>query len=138
MKCSVCGNEIAEDSRFCPKCGAETMAEISDFIVATTPTVPGYKVTKVLGVVTGLTPRTTGVFGKMVAGIESFLGGEVTAFSAELERARMDAIRRVSRKAKDLGANAVIGLDLETSNVGLQMGIVIISATGSAVTVEKE
>ncbi len=137
MKCKNCGSEVGEDSSFCSKCGCETDLDASDFIIVTTPTIPGYRIINVLGVVTGLTPRTTGIFGKVVAGLESMLGGEVTAFVNELERARFDAIRRVRYKAADLGANAVIGLDLETSSVGLDMSVMVISATGTAVIVEK-
>ncbi|MCW4050489.1 MAG: heavy metal-binding domain-containing protein [Candidatus Bathyarchaeota archaeon] len=138
MKCSVCGEEIPADARFCAKCGAESDVDMGDFITVTTPDIPGYKITKVFGVVTGLTPRTTGIFGKVVAGLESMLGGEVTAFTGELEKARMQAIKRVQYKAQDLGANAIVGLDLETSDVGMQLGVVVISATGTAVVVEKE
>jgi len=104
----------------------------------TTPEVPGYRITKVFGVVTGRTPRTRGILGKFVAGFESMFGGEVTAFTSELEKARLDAIRRVRDKAVDLGANAVVGLDLETSDLGLQLGVVVISATGTAVVIEQE
>jgi uncharacterized protein YbjQ (UPF0145 family) len=108
------------------------------FIITTTPMVPGYKITKVLGVVTGLTPRTRGLLGKVIAGLQSIVGGEVTAFTTELEKARVESIERVRSKAIDLGANAVIGLDLETSDLGLELGVVVISATGTAVVVEKE
>ena len=107
-------------------------------MIVTTPTVPGYRITRVMGVVTGLTPRTRGILGKFVAGFESMFGGEVTAFTSELEKARLDAIRRVRSKAMNLGANAVVGLDLETSDLGLQLGVVVISATGTAVVIEKE
>jgi len=139
MKCALCGSEIPEDAKFCPKCG-ETVDEedLTGFMIVTTPTVPGYRITKVFGVVTGLTPRTRGILGKFVAGFESMFGGEVTAFTSELEKARLDAIRRVRSKALNLGANAVVGLDLETSDLGLQLGVVVISATGTAVVIEKE
>jgi uncharacterized protein YbjQ (UPF0145 family) len=139
MKCVLCGSEIPEDAKFCPKCGESVDEEASTgFMIVTTPTVPGYRITKVMGVVTGLTPRTRGILGKFVAGFESMFGGEVTAFTSELEKARLDAIRRVRSKAMDLGANAVVGLDLETSDLGLQLGVVVISATGTAVVIEKE
>ena len=139
MKCALCGSEIPEDAKFCPKCG-ETVDEedLTGFMIVTTPTVPGYRITKVFGVVTGLTPRTRGILGKFVAGFESMFGGEVTAFTSELEKARLDAIRRVRSKALNLGANAVVGLDLETSDLGLQLGVIVISATGTAVVIEKE
>ncbi len=139
MKCALCGSEIPEDAKFCPKCGESVDEEDSTgFMIVTTPTVPGYRITKVFGVVTGLTPRTRGILGKFVAGFESMFGGEVTAFTSELEKARMDSIRRVRNKALNLGANAVVGLDMETSDLGLQLGVVVISATGTAVIIEKE
>ena len=136
LKCPKCGTGVIEGARFCPKCGA-SLVPTTGFIVTTTPTVAGYKIKKVLGVVTGLTPRTRGVLGKFVAGIQSLIGGEVTAFTTELEKARTEAIERVKSKALALGANAIIGLDLETSDLGLQAGVVVISATGTAVIVEK-
>jgi uncharacterized protein YbjQ (UPF0145 family) len=98
--------------------------------------VPGYRVTKVLGVVTGLTARTRGVGGQFVAGIQSLVGGEVSAFTSEIEKARGEAIQRIVAKAQSLGANAIIGLDMETS--GILQGTVLISATGTAVVIESE
>jgi uncharacterized protein YbjQ (UPF0145 family) len=136
LKCSRCGTEFKVEDKFCVRCGAPLTAN-NKFIITTTPRVPGYNVTNILGVVTGLTPRTRGVLGKFVAGIQSFFGGEVTAFTTELEKARLEAIERVKSKALSLGANAIIGLDLETSDLGLQQGIVVISATGTAVIIEK-
>ena len=136
MNCPVCGSEVVEGAKFCPKCGASIVSD-KEFIITTTPTVPGYEIKQVLGVVTGLTPRTRGVLGKFVAGIQSMIGGEVTAFTTELEKARVEAINRVRSKALALGANAIIGLDLETSDLGLQAGVVVISATGTAVSIEK-
>ena len=102
----------------------------------TTPNIPGFRVTRVVGVVTGLTARTRGVGGRFVAGIQSMVGGEVSAFTSEIEKARGEAIQRIVVKAQSLGANAIIGLDLETSDI-LQ-GTVLISATGTAVVVEAE
>lgn len=107
-------------------------------MITTTPTVSGYKIKRVLGVVTGLTPRTRGVLGKFIAGIESMFGGEITSFTSELEKARIEAIERVKSKALTMGANAIVGLDIETSDLGLQQGIVIFSATGTAVIIEPE
>jgi len=143
VSCGKCGAEISEGARFCQKCGAPVERKAASspmppkqFIVVTTPTIPGYRITKVLGVVSGLTPRTRGVGGKIVAGIQSMLGGEVTAFSYEIEKARVEAMNRVINKARDIGANAIVGLDMETSDV-LQ-SLVLISATGTAVVAEPE
>jgi uncharacterized protein YbjQ (UPF0145 family) len=138
MKCHVCGNEMGDDDKFCSRCGAAVSPEAQGFIITTTPTIQGYRIKRVLGVVTGLTPRTRGMLGKFVGGIQSMFGGEVTAFTSELEKARFEAMERVRSKAINMGANAIIGLDLETSDMGFQMGVVVISATGTAVVVEPE
>ena len=138
MNCSVCGTEVRGEDKFCSSCGASVSPEATSLIITTTPSIEGYRIEKVLGIVTGLTPRTRGVLGKFIAGIESMFGGEVTAFTTELEKARMEAIERVKAKAIRMGANALIGLDLETSDLGYQMGIIVISATGTAVVVQPE
>ncbi len=137
MKCQKCGKEIKEEFAFCQHCGSP-ISHTQEFIIVTTPSIPGFKIKKVLGVVTGLTPRTRGVLGKFVASFQTMLGGEVTAFTTELEKARVEAIERIENKARTLGANAITGLDLETSDLGLQAGVVVISATGTAVIVEPE
>ena len=102
----------------------------------TIPTVPGYKTTNVLGVVTGLTPRTRGMLGRFVGGLQAIVGGEVTAFTTEIEKAREEAISRMKAQARVMGANAFVGLDMETSD--LLDGLIVISATGTAVVVELE
>jgi uncharacterized protein YbjQ (UPF0145 family) len=138
MNCPVCGREISETDKFCPKCGTDVSEKSTSFIITTTPTIQGYRIKKVLGVVTGLTPRTRGVLGQVVGGIQSMFGGEVTAFTEELEKARIEAIARVRAKAMNMGANAIIGMDLETSDMGYQAPIIVISATGTAVIIEPE
>lgn len=137
LNCPRCGNDVPDGSVFCPNCGA-SLTSTSQFLMVTTPTIPGYKIKMVLGIVTGLTPRTRGILGKFIAGIESMFGGEVTAFTSEVEKARWEAIDRAKSRAIGLGANAIVGLDVETSDLGLQSGIVLFSATGTAVFVEPE
>ncbi|MCW4041675.1 MAG: heavy metal-binding domain-containing protein [Candidatus Bathyarchaeota archaeon] len=133
--CPNCHTEILTDDTFCPSCGTriDTPSAVSDIIIVTTPTIPGYTVQRIIGIVTGLTARTRGMGGRFVAGLQSMVGGEVSAFTTEIERARAEAINRVKTKARSLGANAILGLDLETTDV-LQ-GTVLISATGTAVVV---
>jgi len=138
MICPKCGAENPEGSRYCYKCGSPLWLASEDFLVVTTPTIPGYRIRKVLGVVTGLVPRTRGFLGKFIAGVQSLMGGEISAFTSELEKTRAEAIERLKRKAKSMGANAIVGLDIETSDLGLQAGVVVVSATGTAVIVEPE
>lgn len=131
---------MSEGAQFCTKCGAKLQGQTQNdqFIIVTTPTVANYKITKVLGLVTGLTPRTRGIFGQFVAGWESMVGGEVTAFTSEVEKARWEAIERAKSRALALGANAIVGMDVETSDMGTQNGIMLFSATGTAVVIEPE
>jgi uncharacterized protein YbjQ (UPF0145 family) len=111
--------------------------EKKDFIIVTTPTVAGYRVTEVLGIVSGLSPRTRGVGGVLKGALQSLGGGEVTAFTSEIEKARVEAISRAINNARKLGANAIIGLDIETSDLG-ESYITLLSATGTAVKIEPE
>ncbi|MBS7624252.1 MAG: heavy metal-binding domain-containing protein [Candidatus Bathyarchaeia archaeon] len=137
MKCPVCDTEVDEGARFCPRCGA-SLEDVKNIMVSTTPTIPGYRIKKVIGIVTGLSPRTRGMLGRFIAGIETIFGGEIRAFTTEIEKARMEALERMKAKAAALGANAVVGVDLETSDLGLGAGIIVITATGTAVMVEPE
>ena len=140
---------MPEDAKFCTSCGATMGAvegtepapgapsapSMTRFIVVTTPTIPGYRVAKILGLVSGLTARTRGMGGKFVAGIQSMLGGEVSAFTMEIQKARVESVQRMQKRAQEMGANAVIGLDIESSDL---IGAIVISATGTAVIVEPE
>jgi len=104
-------------------------------IVVTTPTLPGYQIVKVLGTVHGLTVRTRGIGGKIVAGIEGIFGGEVTSYTSEAEKARRDSMKRLVENATKIGANAIIGTDFETSDI-LQGTATLFSSYGTAVIVE--
>jgi len=136
--CPNCGAEVDENANFCPGCGSPVNPTSSSFLITTTPSLPGYRIKRVLGVVTGITPRTRGVLGKFIAGFQSMFGGEITAFTEELEKARNEAIEKLKDKALAIGANAIVGLDMETSDLGLQAGVIVVSATGTAVIVEPE
>lgn len=104
-------------------------------IVVTTPTLPGYRIVKVLGTVHGLTVRTRGIGGKIVAGIEGIFGGEVTSYTSEAEKARRDSMKRLVENATRIGANAIVGTDFETSDI-LQGTATLFSSYGTAVIVE--
>jgi len=112
-------------------------AKMKGVLLVTTPTVPGYRVVEVLGPVYGLTIRSRGFGGRLAATVETLIGGEITTLTYEFEKARAEALLRLVDKARRLGANAVIGLDFETSD--LFDGIAIaFSVYGTAVKVEKE
>ncbi|MCD6446244.1 YbjQ family protein [Candidatus Bathyarchaeota archaeon] len=108
-----------------------------EMLIVTTPTLPGYEIIKVLGTVHGLTVRTRGVGGKFVASIEGFFGGEVTSFTSECEKAREESLERLKEKANKMGANAVIGVNFETSDI-LQGTATLFTAYGTAVIVRSK
>jgi uncharacterized protein YbjQ (UPF0145 family) len=108
----------------------------SEMVVVTTPTVPGYRVAKVHGVVHGMSARTRGLGGKILGGLQSLAGGEVSAFTKELYKAMDEALQRLVGEAKKMGANAVVGVNFETTEVF--EGVVLVAAHGTAVSVEKE
>ena len=107
----------------------------TSLIVVTTPTVSGYEITKVLGTVHGMTVRTRGVGGKIIAGIEGVFGGEVTSYTSECEKARKESLKRLIDNATKMGANAIIGADFETSDI-LQGSATVFAAWGTAVIVK--
>jgi uncharacterized protein YbjQ (UPF0145 family) len=72
--------------------------------------------------------RARGVGGVFKAGLQSFGGGEITAFTSEIRKAKVEAVERAIEEAKKLGANAIIGLDMETSSIG-QTNVTLVSAT---------
>lgn len=107
----------------------------TSLIVVTTPTMPGYEITKVLGTVHGMTVRTRGVGGKIIAGIEGVFGGEVTSYTSECEKARKESLKRLIGNATKMGANAIIGADFETSDI-LQGSATVFAAWGTAVIIK--
>ena len=134
--CPVCGKKSPASANFCSSCGASFKESgRARVIVVTTPTVPGYQIVKVLGAVHGITVRTRGVGGKIVAGIEGIFGGEVTSYTSEAEKARRDSLERLIEKATRMGANAIVGADFETSDI-LRGTATLFSAYGTAVIVE--
>lgn len=112
------------------------MAIREDIIVVTTPYVPGYRVVKVLGIALGVTVRSRGLGGRFLAGLRSLVGGEITEFTELAEQARRQAVERMIKHAKELGANAVISFRLDSNEISEYMDEII--AYGTAVIIEPE
>jgi uncharacterized protein YbjQ (UPF0145 family) len=79
------------------------------FLIVTTPTIAGYKIKKVIGIVTGLTPRTRGMLGQFKGGLQSMIGNKITSFTSEMEKARLEAIESVKAQAISLGQTPLLG-----------------------------
>lgn len=95
---------------------------------------PGFRATKSHGVVRGIVVRSRSVIGNIGAGVQSFFGGNITLYTDLCERARSDAFNQMIAHAGQVGANAVIGVRYDATQIGA--GITEVICYGTAVSVE--
>lgn len=105
-------------------------------IITTTQTIEGKKITQYHGVVAGEAVLGANIFKDLFAGLRDLVGGRSGTYERELQRARDIALEEMAEKAKDLGANAVVGVDLDYEVLGRENGMLMVSASGTAVKVE--
>jgi uncharacterized protein YbjQ (UPF0145 family) len=105
-------------------------------IKTTTPTIEGKHITRYHGVVTGEAILGANIFKDLFAGIRDIVGGRAAAYENELRKARQIAFKEIGQQAQDLGANAVVGIDIDYETVGSQGGMLMVSVSGTAVTVQ--
>ena len=103
-------------------------------IVSTTNEVVGYRVTRHLGLVRGITVRSRSVLGNIGAGIQSLFGGNISIYTELAEKAREEAFELMVQHAASAGANAVIGMRYDANDIA--DGITEVLAYGTAVVVE--
>jgi uncharacterized protein YbjQ (UPF0145 family) len=94
----------------------------------------GYRVVKSLGVVRGIIVRSRSIVGNIGAGLQSLVGGNISLYTSLCERTRDDAFRQMLAHAAELGANAVIGIRYDATEIG--SGITEVLCYGTAVHVE--
>ena len=87
-------------------------------LISTMNDVPGYRVTRVFGEVFGLTVRSRNVFSQMGAGFKSIVGGELAGMTKNLQRSREEVLQRMAQEAESKGANAVVAMRFDTSEMG--------------------
>jgi uncharacterized protein YbjQ (UPF0145 family) len=105
-------------------------------IVTTTENIPGYRRTRTLGQVFGVVVRSRGLGGNIVASLRSIVGGEIHEYTQLLEETRRQAIDRMVRNATAMGANAVVMMRFDSSEIGQTMSEIV--AYGTAVVMETE
>ncbi|MGD2173653.1 MAG: heavy metal-binding domain-containing protein [Gammaproteobacteria bacterium] len=103
-------------------------------IHSTTHSIEGHEVRQYHGVVTGEAILGANIFKDFFASIRDIVGGRSAAYEQELGKAREIAFEEMSRQAEDLGANAVIGIDIDYETVGAQGGMLMVSVSGTAVS----
>jgi uncharacterized protein YbjQ (UPF0145 family) len=105
-------------------------------ILTTTPTIDGKRVTHYLGVVTGEAVLGANLFRDLFAGIRDIVGGRSGAYEKELRKARDLAFEELQDAAAQLGAHAVVGIDIDYEVLGEKNGMLMVSISGTAVTLE--
>lgn len=105
-------------------------------IVTTTPNIEGRSITQYFGVVAGETILGANVFRDIMASITDVIGGRSGAYEQQLITARETAIREMCDRAAQLGANAVVGVDIDYEVLGSNNGMLMVSASGTAVKLD--
>ena len=101
-------------------------------ILTTTPNVEDRKITEYLGIVTGEAILGANIFKDLFAGIRDIVGGRSGAYEEELRKAREIALNELGALAKQLGADAVVAIDIDYETVG-QGSMLMVTASGTAV-----
>jgi len=104
-------------------------------LITTANTLEGYRITKQIGIIRGITVRSRSVLGNLAGGLQSVFGGELSVFVDLCEKAREDAFYHMVQHANAAGANAIICMRYDANEV--MQGITEVLAYGTAVVVEK-
>ncbi|WP_405726609.1 putative heavy metal-binding protein [Anaerotignum sp.] len=105
-------------------------------IVTTTQAIEGKKIVEYKGIVFGEVISGVDVVKDMVAGLSNFFGGRSNTYETELVNARESALREMEERAAKLGANAVVGVDIDYEVLGANNGMLMVTASGTAVRYE--
>jgi uncharacterized protein YbjQ (UPF0145 family) len=105
-------------------------------LVVTTEHVAGYRVTDIKGQCFGVVVRSRGLGGNIMAGLRSIVGGEIDEYTQLLEEARRHAVDRLVRNASAMGANAILMMRFDSTEIGQTMSEIV--AYGTAAVIERE
>ena len=107
-------------------------------LILTTPKIDGKPIKQYYGLITGEALLGANVYKDLFSGVRDVVGGRTSAYEEELGKARQVALDSISKKAEDLGANAIIGVRIVYHNLGGTMGnTILINITGTAVSYEE-
>src|SRR4026207_206155 len=107
-------------------------------ILSTTPSIDGKKAVKYLGLVSGDAILGANIFRDFFASIRDIVGGRSAAYEAELRKAKDIALGEMREQARHLGANAIVGIDIDYETIGANASMLMVSAHGTAVVGEPE
>ena len=112
------------------------LGRVPHHMVTTAFTIDGYRITRNLGVVRGITVRSRSVLGTIGAGLQTLIGGNITLLTQLCEKTRTEAFEIMLQHATELGANAIIGARYDATEV--MQGVTEVLAYGTAVVVDAE
>ena len=149
MKCEKCGKDYPSSYYFkienvCIKCFSNMKEDekrqarydslMKHPMTSTTFNLDGYRVVKHIGVVRGITVRSRSIFGTIGASLQTLVGGNITLFTELCEKSRSEAFEMMVDHSEQIGANAVIGIRYDTTE--LMDGVTEVLCYGTAVVVE--
>lgn len=102
-------------------------------LLTTTPNIQGREITQYFGIVSGETIIGANLFKDFFAGIRDIVGGRASSYESVLREAKESALQEMSDQADRMGANAVIGIDLDYETVGANGSMLMVTAAGTAV-----
>lgn len=105
-------------------------------LISTTHVIDGYRVDRYMGIVSGEAILGANLFKDLFAGIRDIVGGRSAAYEKELRRAQRIALNELEERANELGANAIIGVDLDYETIGQNGSMLMVSASGTAVSIQ--
>ncbi|MBU0697029.1 MAG: YbjQ family protein [Bacteroidetes bacterium] len=108
---------------------------LNSILITTSTSLEGYKITKQLGLVRGITVRSRSILGNMAGGFMTIFGGRSTIYTELCERAREEALQLLILHGEQIGANAIINMRYDANEV--MNGLTEVLAYGTAVVVEK-
>lgn len=104
-------------------------------IITTTPSVEGKRILEYKGIVFGEVISGVNVLKDFTAGLSNFFGGRSSTYEEELLNARNQALQELQNRAQGIGANAVVGVDIDYEVLGADNGMLMVTASGTAVVV---
>jgi uncharacterized protein YbjQ (UPF0145 family) len=132
--CTACGSVLAHSGGSSRPAGTTMAGTVAHSMVSTTFEVLGHRVVKNLGLVRGIVVRSRSIVGTVGASLQTLVGGDISLFTELCEKTRNDAFERMLQHAAELGANAVIGVRYDATEI--MNGVTEVLAYGTAVIVQ--
>lgn len=109
---------------------------MSNMIISTTPTIEGHRIVEYKGIVTGETIIGANIVKDFFAGIRDIVGGRSSSYEEVLLEGKETSLREMQERAAQMGANAIVGVDLDYETIGGNGSMLMVAASGTAVVVE--